>query len=140
MIGGPRIEAHAPLSHKHDKECVWCINGLNCIAMQDFALCCCELQVLQTFSAGRQYLVPTGSLLMADGLILCRWPHTSAGGVSLQPVVSPSALRSSSETLAVFRKAEQGKQRQARHGSAITSKSRACTALGPHLEAVYCFN
>ena len=121
----PGIEAHAPLNHKYDKGHDWCIHCWKYIAMQVLALCYCELQVLQTFNAGRQYLVPTGSLFMADGCILCRWQHTSAGGVSPQPVVSPSALRSSSETLAVFRKAEQGKQRQARHGSAIPSGIRA---------------
>ena len=123
MIGGPRIEAHAPLSHKHDKECVWCIHCLNNIAMQDFSLCCCELQVLQTFSADRQHLVPAGIKLSADEFILCRWPHTSADGVSPQPVMPPSAFRSGSETLAVFRGAKQGKQRQTMHGSAIPSKS-----------------
>ena len=80
VIGGPRIEAHPPLSHKHDKECVGCIHCLNWAAMQDFALCCCKLQVLQELIAGRQCLVPTGSQSMAGGSILCRRPHPNAGG------------------------------------------------------------
>ena len=120
-----------PLSHKYDKGHDWCTNCLNCIAMQVFALCCCELQVLQTFSAGRQYLVPTGSLLMADGWILCRWPHADAGGSPTQPMMSLSVLGGTPETLAVFWDAKQGKQRQSKHGSAIPSKSRACVASGP---------
>ena len=90
-----------------------------------FALCCCELQVLQVLLADRQHFVPAGSNSSADGFILCRWPHPIAGGNSTQPVVSLSVLRGIPETLAVFRGAKQGKQRQARHGSAIPSGIRA---------------
>ena len=53
VIGGPRIEAHAPLSHYHDKGHGWCIYALNCAAMLCLALCCCHLQILQEYSADR---------------------------------------------------------------------------------------
>ena len=96
-----------------------------------FALCCCELQVLQALFADRQHFLPASSKSSADGFILCRWPHPIAGGNSTQPVVSLSVLRGIPETLAVFRGAKQGKQRQTMHGSAIPSKSRACAASDP---------
>ena len=71
-IGGPRTKDHAPLSCTHDKRLGWCIHGLDCIAIQGSALCCCELQVLQELFADRQYLVPTGNVLVADSLISSR--------------------------------------------------------------------
>ena len=109
VIGGPRIEAHVPLSHKHDKGHDWCIHCLNCISMLCLALCCCQLQVLQAFLAGRQYLVPTGNVLVADSLISSRWPYLAAGGYSTQPVVSPNVQGGIPEALAAFGGAEQGK-------------------------------
>ena len=139
-IGGPRTKDHAPLSCTHDKRLGWCIHCLNCIAMLCLALCCCQLQVLQAFLAGRQYLVPTGNVLVADSLISSRWPYLAAGGYSTQPVVSPNVQRGIPEALEVFGGAEQGKQRQTMHGSAIPSRTRACVASGSPPEAVYCFS
>ena len=71
-IGGPRIEDHIPLSHKHDKGCGGAYIGLKCIAMLCLALCCCQLQVLQEFLADRQCLVPTGHRSVADSSINSR--------------------------------------------------------------------
>ena len=119
MIGGPRIEAHAPLSHYHDKGHEWCIYALNCAAMLCFALCCCQLQVLQTFLADRQYILPTGSKQAADGFILCRCLHHTAGGNSTQPVAFLSVKGSSPEVLVAFRGAEERKQRQPMHSGAF---------------------
>lgn len=61
-----------------------------------------------------------------------RWPmdefwaddhQITAGDDSFQPVAFPSIQRNNSETLAVFREAEQGKQRQITHGSEFPSKT-----------------
>ena len=73
-IGGPRIEYHTPLSHKHDKESDWCKHCLKCIAMPCFALCCCQNRFLQTKMAGRLNGVPTDQLLMAESSTNGRWP------------------------------------------------------------------
>ena len=55
---------------------------------------------------------------------LCADDHqTTAGDNSTQPVVAPNVQRSNSETLTVFRGAEQGKQRQIAHGSEFPSKT-----------------
>ena len=126
VIGGPRIEAHAPLSHYHDKGHGWCIYALNCAAMLCLALCCCHLQILQEHSVDRQCKVPTGNHFPADSLTLCRWPHPTAGGNSMQPGMSPSIQGSSPEVLATSRGVKEGKQRQLTHGGAFP-------------EAIYCF-
>ena len=92
VIGGPRIEAHAPLSHYHDKGHGWCIYALNCAAMLCLALCCCQLQVLQEYSTDRQCKVPAGNNFFADSFNFvpmaiphCRWQFHSAGGDPLCP-------------------------------------------------------
>ena len=89
-------------------------------------LCCCELQVLQAFFADRQCKVPAGNLFSADSFILCRWPHTTAGGNSTQPAALPSVQGCSPEVLTASRGVKEGKQRQPMHGGAFP-------------EAVYCF-
>ena len=126
MIGGPRIEAHAPLSHYHDKGHDCCIHALNCAAMLCLALCCCHLQILQEHSADRQCKVSAGIHSSADNSILCRWPHTIAGGNSTQPVALPSVQGCSPEVLTASRGVKEGKQRQPMHGGAFP-------------EVVYCF-
>ena len=119
VIGGPRIEAHAPLSHYHDKGHGGCIHALNCATMLCLALCCCELQILQEHFADRQCSVPTGNNVSADGCILCRWPHPTAGGDFIQPVMSSSTQGCSSEVLAASRGVKEGKQWQPMHRGAF---------------------
>ena len=123
MIGGPRIETHAPLSHKHDKGHEWCIYALNCAAMLCLALCCCQLQILQEHFADRQCQVPTGNPFSADSFTLCRWLHHTAGGNPIQPVVFPNVQGSSPEVLAASRGVKEGKQRQPMHGGALPSRT-----------------
>ncbi|KAF5930212.1 hypothetical protein HYC85_031085 [Camellia sinensis] len=53
--------------------------------------------VLQEHSADRQCKMPTSNISSADGFILCRWPHTTAGDNSTQPVMIPSVQGSSPE-------------------------------------------
>ena len=119
MIGGPRIEAHVPFSHYNDKRHGSCIHALNFAAMLCFALCCCELQVLQAFFANRQCKVPAGNQSSADGFSLCRWPHTTAGGNSTQPMVLPSVQGCNLQVLTASRGVKEGKQRQPMHGGAF---------------------
>ena len=126
VIGGPRIEAHAPLSHYHDKGHEWCIHALNCAAMLCLALCCCELLVLQAFFVDRQYILSTGSKSPADEFILCRWSKFTAGGHSIQPVALPNVQGRSPEVLAASRGVKEGKQGQPMHG-------------GAYPKAIYCF-
>ena len=62
----------------------------------------------------------------------CAGDHKfTTGDHSTWPVMIPNIHRDILETLAVFRGAKQGKQRQARHGSAIPSESRTCAAFDP---------
>lgn len=82
-------------------------------------------QILQELFADRLHIVPTGNPSMADSFINSRWSHLTAGGHSPQPVVPPNVRGSNSETLEVFRGAEQGKYRQFAHGSGLPSKSPA---------------
>ncbi|KAF5959615.1 hypothetical protein HYC85_000824, partial [Camellia sinensis] len=53
-------------------------------------------------SADRQFKVPTGNKFSADSFTLCRWPHTTAGGNSTQPVALPSVQGCSPELKAYF--------------------------------------
>ena len=57
---------------------------------------------------------------------------------SLQPVVFPDVQGSNSETLEVFRVAEQGKQRQLVHGNGLPAEP-STRALDPLPEALTAF-
>ncbi|KAF5933084.1 hypothetical protein HYC85_029255 [Camellia sinensis] len=70
---------------------------------------------------------PAINLWPMDSFLADRHQIT-ANDDSPQPVVSPNVQGSNSETLAVFRGAEQGKQRQPTHGSGLPSKTRARVA------------
>ncbi|GMP51670.1 hypothetical protein CsSME_00017813 [Camellia sinensis var. sinensis] len=95
--------------------------------MLRLVLCCCELQVLQEYSAGDSILCrPAISSLPTDS-ILCRWPYHTAGGNFSQPVVILSVQGSSPEVLTASRGVKEGKQRQPMHGGALP-------------EAFSCFN
>ncbi|KAF5934224.1 hypothetical protein HYC85_030395 [Camellia sinensis] len=61
------------------------------------------LSILQEHYADRQCKVPTDNNLSADSFILCRWPHPTAGGNFIQPVVFPDVQRSSPEVLTASR-------------------------------------
>ena len=81
-IGGPRIKYHAPMSHKHDKECGWCKHCLKCIAMPCFALYCCQNRFCRK-------IWPTGHMKCRP--VIHPWPisQSEAGGHSPWPVANP---------------------------------------------------
>ena len=125
VIGGPRIEAHPPLSHKYDKECGWCIHCLKCIAMPSSVLCCCQNRFCRK-------IWPAGSVECRSAKNV--WPRVQfmvddhfkmAGDDPTQPVVFYNTQRSNLGSCAIFREAEQSKQRQTCAWRWISEQTRA---------------
>ena len=88
VIGGPRVEYHAPLSLKHDREGGGANIALkkHCHAL--FVLCCWQNRFLQEDMAGRPSTVPIDQTFVADINIHGRW---MADGLYFWPVTFHSA-------------------------------------------------
>jgi len=139
VIGGPRIEAHPPLSHKYDKECGWFIHCLKCIAMPSSVLCCCQTSFCRK-------IWPAGHLKCLPAIHCWPMDYFVADDHSPRPVTIPhgrwcsTALREA--TLGLVQSSE--KQNSQSRGSlcmAVTSeRNRARIPLDPLPEAVYCLN
>ena len=88
-------------------------NALSCQVLSSAAVNC---RFQQEYLAGRQCLVPTGKECLAKSTIFSRWPFSMAGSIFSQPVVFHNTHRNNLGSCAIFREAEQWKQRQLVHG------------------------